>query len=223
MTYIEPLGWAPDGNRLLTNATDIKGRSGVFTIDVRTGELTFIGQGRFPKFAPDGNRIFYVSPGRLPHSVVERNLMSGAERTITTGEFANFSVSPDGRWLAIARGGVGPAAAEEVVLVATENGETRQLYRVPQGERIPPYIGLPFTPDGQAVVVRKREPNQELWLLPTNGGQPRRIEAAVQGWTFGAGGALSLHPDGRQLAGTRLREDRSVEVRVLENFLSAVK
>jgi hypothetical protein len=62
-----------------------------------------------------------------------------------------------------------------------------------------------------------------LWFVPTDGGQARKIEAPIAGWTFGTAGAPSLHPDGRQLAGTRLRENPSVEVRVLENFLSAVK
>lgn len=185
--------------------------------------MTFLGPGRYPKFSPDGTRMLFVTPGSAPpNSLVERNLTTGAERTIITGDFATFTVSPDGRSFAIARGNVLTGAAKEVVLVAADTGEVRQVYRVPQGERVGSYMGMPFTPDGQGILMRKGVP-EELWFVPTDGGPARKIEAPIAGWTFGTAGAPSLHPDGRQLAGTKQRENPSVEVRVLENFLSAVK
>ena len=221
LTYMEALSWAPDGNTLVTNGTDLKGRSGVFTIDVRTGGMTLLGPGRFPQFSPDGTRILFVTPGSAPpNSLVERTLTTGAERTIIAGEFATFTVSPDGRSFAIARGSL--PNATEVVIVAADSGEVRQVYRVPQGERVPSYVGMPFTPDGTGILMRKRVP-EELWFVPTDGGQARKVDAPIAGWTFGTIGSPSLHPDGRQLAGTKARENPSVEVRVLESFLSAIK
>lgn len=150
---------------------------------------------------------------------MERNLRSGAARTVITGDLATFTVSPDGRSFAVARGGVSNAMAQEVVIVAVDTGAVRQIYRVPQGERVPPYNAMAFTPDGRAILLRKMLPNQELWVLPTDGGPGRKVDTAIAGWTFGTAGSPSLHPDGRQLAGTRRRENPSVEVRVLENFL----
>ena len=83
-------------------------------------------------------------------------------------------------------------------------------------------VRLPSTPDGQAVLMRNRPSptSGELWLVPTNGAAPRLVDADVKGWGIGPAGVLSLHPDGRQLAGTRVRrEGAGTEVRVLENFL----
>jgi Tol biopolymer transport system component len=224
LTYINGLNWAPDNSALVTMGTDFRGRSGIFTIDSRTGEATFLTEGDYPKYAPDGRHLFYGKSTEMPiKSVIERHLATGAERTVLTGEFAIFSISPDGRWLAAATGGVLGSAAHEIAIFSVETGEKRIVHRAQPGERIPSYVTMPWTPDGRAVLMRKQRPNEELWLVPTDGGQPRKIDAQVKGWAFGPVGAFSLHPDGRQIAATRLREDVGPEVRVLENFLSAMK
>jgi Tol biopolymer transport system component len=223
VTYLEGLAWSPDGKTLLTNATDFKGRSGVSTIDVGTGDVGFVVAGRFPKFGPDGSRIYYVTPGNGgPNSVIERVLSSGAERTISKGDFVSFTLSPDGRWLAVTRG-ISDAVTQDLAVVSVESGEVRPVYRAQPGERIPPFIGLPWTPDGQAVLMRKRSPPNELWVVPVTGEPPYRVNAEVEGWSFGSAGVISLHPDGRQIAATRVRQDTGAAVRVLENFLSVLK
>jgi Tol biopolymer transport system component len=221
LTYLNGLAWAPDNSSLITTGVDLRGRSGIFTIDAQSGEIAYIVEGTYAKYAPEGGRIFYVKgpggPGTKP--IVERNLTSGAERTVATGELAMFTVSPDGQWLAAAWGGIVGSAAHEIVVIRVETGEVRPVLRIQPGERIPPYVGLPWTPDGRGVLMRKRAPKEELWLVPTTGASPRKIEADVKGWAFGPAGVISLHPDGRQLAGTRVREDGGASVRVLENFL----
>jgi hypothetical protein len=113
--------------------------------------------------------------------------------------------------------------AKEVVIVTADTGAVRHIYRVPQGERVPPYNAMAFTPDGQNILLRKILPHEELWVLPIDGGPGRKVDTQIAGWTFGTAGGPSLHADGRQLVGTRRRENPSVEVRVLENFLSTLK
>jgi Tol biopolymer transport system component len=223
LTYMEKLAWAPDDATLITDGTDLRGRAGVFTIDVRTGDVAFVTKGRFPRYSPDGRRIYYVSPGEQPpNSIVERDVASGAERTVINGDFATFTLSPDGRSLAIARGHGAPGA-REIVSVSAATGDATTLYRAQPGEGLPTHIGLPWTPDGRAILMRTYRSRQELWLLPIAGDSPRKIDIDMKAWAPGPVGTISLHPDGRQLVYTQLREDHGPEVRVLTNFLSALK
>jgi Tol biopolymer transport system component len=222
LTYMERLAWAPDRLTLITDGRDLRGRSGIFSIDVRSGETTFVAEGRFPSYSSDGTHLYFVTPGSMPpNAVVERNLASGSERTIIKGELATYTLSPDGKWLAVAHGS--GSVATDVVAVSVENGQAHVIYQSPANEGIPPYVGLAWTPDSHAVLMRKRVPNEELWLVPITGEPPRKVDVDIRGWAFGPVGSVSLHPDGRQLAGTRVREDRGAEVRVLENFLPALK
>jgi Tol biopolymer transport system component len=226
LTYVDGLTWAPDNSILLTNGRDFRGRSGIFSIDTGTGEAKFVVDGGFPSYTADGSRLYYLRSmkpgGGLPRSIVERDMKSGTERTVATGEFLRVTLSPDDRQLAAASGGVG-GAADELILIAAATGEIRRLYQAQPGDNIPTGVSVPWTPDGQAVLMRKRPPLDELWLVPTTGAPPRKIEADVKGWQFGTAGVISVHPDGRQLAATRIRQDTGASIRVLENFLSFVK
>jgi Tol biopolymer transport system component len=224
LDYMGPLSWAPDGTRLVTNGRDLKGRNGIYEIDVVTGNTTWMGEGGQAKHSPDGRHLFQMRPMKEPwtRALVERDRSTGIERVLFTGEFATFSISADGKWIALASGGVGDASAHAIQLIRVETGEVRELLRAQPGERLPPYVPMPWTPDGQALLVRKPGPRPELWLIPTTGAAPRKIAADIESWAFGTFGVISLHPDGRQLAGTRLSET-GAEVRVLDDFLQALR
>ena len=228
LSYINGLNWSPDNTTLITFATDLRGRSGVFTIDARTGAVGFVVDGGYPQYSPNGRHLFYVKPGEGPgpKAIVERDLTSGNERTIVSGELIRFGVSPDGRSLAATWGGLDTGNAREVVVIRVDSGEVRPILRAQRDDRIPTYNRLPWTPDGQAVLMRNRPSptGGELWLVPTTGAPARLLDVDVKGWAISAAGVLSLHPDGSQLAGTRLgREDTGSEVKVLENFLPALR
>lgn len=224
LLYFGPLSWSPSGDAILTSGTDIRGRNGVFRIDARTGEATVVVEGArnaYPRYSPDGKAVIYrrVEAGNFADiALVERALTSGAERVISRGEFGVFSVSPDGRSLAVSIGGLASAAAQSVVEIRLDSGETRDLLRAGPSERIPPYVAPRWTPDGKAVIVRKRSPN-EIWFVPTGGGQPRRLDLDVRDWAFGPIGQFAIHPDGQRIA--FLSGALSNEVMVLENFLPA--
>lgn len=227
LTYINGLNWSPDDTKLVTSGRDLRGRVGVFVIDAHTGEATFVTEGAYPAYSPDGSRLFFVRPvqGLGPRTIVERDLTSNRERTIVTGEFARFAVSPDGRLLAAAWGGVGTGSAHAIVVIRADTGEVRELLRSDGDDDLGPYVGVRWAPDGSALLVRRRirRFGGELWLVPTTGDTPRKLDADVKGWATGPNGVFSVHPDGRQVAGTRLSPDSGPEVRVLENFLSALK
>ena len=225
LLYLGPLAWSPDGATLLTAGTDVKGRSGVFSVDARTGDVSLLVAGTvgaYPQWSPDGKRVFYRSLEQTPSTpstdsnLVEREIASGAERTIVSGRFAVFSVSPDGRSIALTLGAnQGPGA---IVQVRVDTGEMQDLLRASGAERLAPYVAPQWTPDGRAVLVHKRTPN-ELWLVPTTGSPARKLDLDVREWSFGPVGQFSVHPDGRRIA--FLSGNISNEVMVLENFLPA--
>jgi Tol biopolymer transport system component len=224
LSYFGPIDWAPDGDLFVTAGTDLKGRSGVFTIDARTARSSLIVDtsiNAYPKWSSDGRRMFYRKTGQQRYtdvSIVERDLVSGTERTVARGAFGAFSVSPDGTSIAAPMGGIATASARVLAGIRVDTGEVRELMRVGPSERFPPYVAPQWTPDGRAVLVRKRSPN-ELWLVPL-GGTPRKLDVDVREWSFGAVGQMSVHPDGRQVA--FLTGRLSSEVMVLENFLPPV-
>ena len=61
----------------------------------------------------------------------------------------------------------------------------------------------------------------ELWLVPVNDGQPRKLDIDVATWSLDGLGGFRLHPNGHQIA--FLAGERSQEVWALENVLPTVK
>ena len=223
LLYMGPISWSPDDRTLLTAGTDIKGRSGVFTIDARTADVAFVVAGTVgaaPQWSGDGKRVFYraQAEGERVSRLIERDLITGAERLIYTGNFAVFSVSPDGRSIALIVGDIRNAHGDAVIEIDVQSGASRDLLRGGVSERFAPYIAPRWTPDGRAVLVRKRSPN-ELWLVPTAGALPRRVEFDAADLVFGQVAQFSVHPDGRRIA--FLSGSLTSEVVVLENFLPA--
>ncbi len=226
LLYFLQISWAPDSRSLLTSGIDVKGRSGVFRIDATTGDVTLIAEtigNAYPKWSPDGTHVYYRKNCPVSDSerctLADRDLRTGSERTVTSGALGNFSVSPDGQSIAVLKGGpIGLAAAQAVVQVRIDTGATRDLLRAGPSEILPPWASLPWTPDGKAVLVRKRTPN-ELWVVPMTGAAPYKFEADVRTWAFNPFSPLSLHPDGRRVA--FVSGNVSSEVMVLDNFLSA--
>lgn len=224
LLYFGGISWSPSGDALVTSGTDIKGRNGIFRIDALTGEASMIVEGSrsaYPRWSPDGKAIFYrkaLNGTSAEVALVERALASGAERVVSRGEIGIFTVSPDGRFIAAPIGGMSAAAARSVVEIRVDTGETRELLGAGAAERIPPHVAPRWTPDGKALLVRKRVPN-EIWLVPTTGAAPRRLQLDVKDWTFGPIGQFSLHPDGERVA--FLAGSISSEVMVLEHFLPA--
>ncbi len=77
--------------------------------------------------------------------------------------------------------------------------------------------------DSRGVIVRERldaEGNQwELRLIPIGGGQPRKLDLDTRNMLSPVLSAISVHPDGRQIA--YVAGGQKEEVWVLENFLPA--
>jgi Tol biopolymer transport system component len=224
--------WTPDGRAFIAQAADFKNRVGIVRIDAATGDVAPIAMPpaptRYtrPQLSADGSKLYYfanverVLDGRVVRdpSLVERDMSTGSERTLMklsgrpSAAFGNLS--PDGRYL----GAVlldKPRMAVSIIDLST--GVEQELLRVSAPEN---FLGGPpveWTPDSRAVVVRKEvgEKKQEIWLIPMDRGQPRRLDLGVSNYS---GFQIRISPDGRQIAFTT-GDQPSREFRVLERIV----
>jgi Tol biopolymer transport system component len=236
LVYFDQVSWAPDGHALFSAGTDLKGRNWIFRIDARTGEaapIVPLPQGferAVPQWSPDGKRMYYRVPlqeGDIDGDVafIERILASGQEREVARGNLGSINLSPDGRWIAAQRGDQSTQSVA-IMIIGIETGETKQILSASSAQRIVQFSGIPWTPDGRSVLVRKvlsgnqRESTSELWLVPIADAPPRKLDIDVNSWAAGNRGVISLSSDGRQIA---FRSGQgNAEVWVLENFLPAL-
>lgn len=104
--------------------------------------------------------------------------------------------SADGRLLAI---GVGHLDVAAVVVLPADGGEARELVRQARGWLAP----IAFTPDGRHLIYAARRlppddrPPLVLYRVPVAGGEPERLELAVDR------GPIRVRPDGRRVAFVR--------------------
>jgi Tol biopolymer transport system component len=236
--YPPVVRWAADGQSLLTHGKDIKGRQGLFRIDAQTGAVSVIalstddGEIRSPSESPDGKRIYYmrgyVGQPEREFAVIERDLLGGTEKEVIRGRSIlapNFAplLSPDGQWIIVSKDD--PATRSSALLRGpARGGEFKELIRVDAPRR----VGLQsWTPDGRAILAVVAEAFQapgvsapavatELWRVPLDGSERRKLSLNVAGMT-----PFSVHPDGRQIAFAVTERAKDDEVWVLENFLPA--
>ena len=239
--------WSPDGRALAIQATDPKGRQGVFQIDATTGETSVIalstrgpaGGGETftnPIWAPDGKRLYYsrIDAAGGSSAVVERDLSSGEETELFRRPSARTAVdvhlSPDGRFFAAADGDwfagspsePGTTRSWSIVLVPGEGGAPKDLIRrASHGGGV-----LMWAPDGQSVfvysIVDKSTWTREVWRVPIDGSQPQRLDLNVDflGPPGNSDQRLHVHPDGRRVAFAVSEPAKPAEVWALENFLT---
>lgn len=215
--------WSPDGLSLLAAGTDVRGRQGIFQIDVQTGEATAAilsdGLGPFAGSSPDRKKVYF----NRSDAVIERDVASGSERVVHREEMRLAKVSPDGQYV-FGTTRIDPSTGSSLLLVPVAGGQPRELFRVtiPEGFMPGPFQ---WTPDSSAVMaIKNTGSRRELWLVPVTGGQPRKLDIDPDIWMAGAGGGretgFSLSPDGRYVA-LKLGKE-AYEVWALENFLPAL-
>jgi len=220
-------GWFPDGRSLLAMAQLAGGAPGQFRINVQTGESEPVDLFRVAGFGAaawsrDGRTMYYQKwgPGH-DAAIVARDVASGRERPVhsVAGRSVYISspvLSPDEQQFAVVvRDGESGTMAVKVVPVAS--GDARDVLR---GAQLPWPPSIAWAPDSQGVLFVKQpnpsDPKTELWLVPIQGGEPRKLDLAAADMR-----ELVVHPDGRRIAFTS-GGDRS-EVWVMENFLPGRK
>ena len=129
-------------------------------------------------------------------SSARRSRSASVEKLSTS---VSLTVSPDDRFLGI---GDGDSTTDRLVLVPVAGGAPRELYRASRPEGLDGYRMI-WTRDSRALIVPKlldaNGERKELWLVPVEGGQPRKLDIDVNNWIL-PGGGFQLHPDGRRIA-----------------------
>ena len=236
LDFFRFLSWAPDSRSILVVGVDKHDEDvrGVYEIDVQTGDVTSIvpfERGsviKHPAWSLDGKSIFY------PYWQFTENLARILVRDLETGQeeelyrqsappdIGSVTLSPDGQKLAFltATGDTVKMILEHHVLrvIPAAGGTPYDLIRVPaaEGGMIAAYA---WTPSGREVLFAKSVSSgtqDELWMIPAEGGEPRQLGLAVDGI-----GSLSIHPGGQRIAFHSAKV--GAEIWVMENFLPSLE
>ncbi|HET9371046.1 MAG TPA: hypothetical protein VFO19_12390, partial [Vicinamibacterales bacterium] len=180
---------SPDG-RTVAFISDASGTPQVWVKHMAGGEPVQITFGDVaavrPRWSAQGQRIVYSRAGGGVWSVPR----SGGESRQIVEDGLNADVTADGARLVFEKGGQ--------VLVADGDGRgTTELPRSPR--RLVEHYGDSWptlSPDGESVAVFLGEQGRhgDYWILPADGGEPRRITSDLQ-----EGGAPAWTPDGKAL------------------------
>jgi Tol biopolymer transport system component len=217
--------WSPDSRYLLV-AASVDGAFPIGRIDLQSGgfeRLAETAQGWPAVWSSDGRAIIYhkAQLGAKKMAIVWRDLAAGEEKELFSvtdpSHYAvSLALSPDGGRLAFV---VGEAESRQNVLkiLPVAGGEAHDLLR---GAQLGRPVALSWTPDGQSVLLAKQtrsaDARTELWLVPVQSGEPRRLELAATNMRD-----LRVHPDGRHVAYTS--GGTKSDVWMMENFLPPVK
>ena len=215
--------WSPDNNFILVPgmARPQESWQGLFSIDVETGEIeqqvvaAADNAVRVPVWAPDGRTLYFT---RMD-AIVSKNLETGEETNLYTGNVGNIALSPDGQQLAFTTDAYTGAVDHMLKVIPTTGGQPRDVFRSKETESFAPTTSLFWTPDGKHLVFSSgltqesefEESEVELWQVPVQGGARKRLGIKMP-YLRNAG----IHPDGKRVvfqAG-----DRNYDVWVMENF-----
>lgn len=232
LSYFQLGPWSPDGRSLLLQGRDMKGRGGIFRMDVGTAAVATVllsepgTEAYVPQWSPDGKAIFFrrsIDAAKSSYLVV-RDIETGREKELYRVELPSLigyypvEISPDGRHLAF-RLYQSPNLPELLMVISTSGGEARKLLEVPDPEFI---YGLAWTPDSRYLAFSKvqgplpQKSKSELWRIPAEGGVPEKL-----GLNMDFLHGIHFHPDGQRIAFTAGLPKS--EVWVMENFLPALR
>ena len=216
--------WSLDGRSLLGMANHPTDGIGQFRIDVQTGDFVAVprppGHFGYLSMSRDGRSMIYMAEVKEPkkYCVTARDLETGQNKELycfadPTHFASRLTLSPDGSQLAFV---IRESGSSVLKVMPAAGGEARDLLRgVPL-----PFCEAPiaWAPDGSSLLFARqpgpRDAKTELWLVSVQGGEPRRLELAADGMID-----ICLHPDGRHIAFTEVKDRNGVWV--LENFLPA--
>lgn len=217
--------WSPDGRHLAFTAR----REGdevaqVYVLDGRGGEaqrLTSVSTGaRAPRWKPDGSAILFVSdvyPGAKTDAENKAAATERKNRKYNARVYDAFPIRDWDRWLDDRRPSlfvqtVAPGSTAKDLLAGTEFFAQRGFGgQMGSGSD---NLTAAWTPDGAGIVfgatTNRHESAfadvvQSLWLLPLEGGEPRRLTADAASYgspTFSADGKTlyaSVDPEGEKV------------------------
>ena len=185
--------WQPDGNSLIVQASDDRGRYGYFDVSLANGQARLLVKRAYAGvLSPDGESLLHRSSEGENGSIYSYRLSDGSVETVP-GKFAGrIGVSPDGRIAAVLH-------RTEVRLYPAAGGEGKVLWQTAAD----PPLGrwTLWTADGKALLVPRRDPDAgqrmwRVWVVPVDGLLPYSTDLVYE--TSG-GWPPDIHPDGKRI------------------------
>ena len=230
--YFNGPGWLPDGRSVLVAGSENQ-REGAFLyrVDLATGKAEeVVREGKFElcgfKASPDGKSIFYQGGGNSQQ--LARFDLDTRQTTILREAvpffpqdtaFASPAVSRDGKQVADVQCTFqkGKNAQQEIFVINAAGGETRAVFRYPEGDSVH-FNGLAWTSDDRHILFTRQEHSiQSIWRVPVDGGEAERVCVSMNPFISGP----QMHPDGRSIFFTA--GGGTDQLWALENFLPKVK
>ena len=210
--------WSPDGQLLYLAAWDNEGM-GIYRVNTQNGEFTPIVRVKAPaslhwhEISPDGSTFIYGrrENSKAPYRIVSRKLTTGEEKVLHTGDKNWFSISPDGKRLALINQG-----KDKVLQITPVSGgrPTELMHFKDEKTSISP---VEWSADGKYIFFDRMHKNnlRGLWRIAVNGGKPEALNLEMSSFQN-----LSVHPEGRHIAFDSPGAIRSrPAIWVMENFL----
>ena len=217
--------WSPDGNSFLVIGRDPPERDGLFRIDARTGAVSVLmrnnaetGYLARARLSPDGKVVYFQRHGG--GGIFAYDFADKRERRLFDGQVGALDLSPDGKRLAFVSVDLSaPGFPRRVFLLSTGGGEPKEIFRWSSGGG---QVPIAWAADGKRLILGKKDesrrtlpheqPEIELWSLPAEGGEPRKLGLGMPGLL-----SVSMHPSGNRVA--LYTREQELEVWAIENFL----
>ncbi|MDP9176458.1 MAG: hypothetical protein M3O61_02140 [Gemmatimonadota bacterium] len=210
LSRLTRLYWFPDGRSFILRGNDLKGRPGIFRMDLQSGDLKALVQnsqenvGRMLSITGDGKMVYYMTndSSRTQSGVNELDPATGEVRVIyrvrEPSRIVGMAVSPNARQLAINMYG-GEYGTGAVTLLPVTGGTPREIYRFSPSEPLSNFPGIAWTPNGQQILfgVLRGGPGTrvDVRAVSVSGGVSHSI-----GIPLALISALQVSPDGRRIA-----------------------
>jgi dipeptidyl aminopeptidase/acylaminoacyl peptidase len=187
---------SPDGKTVVVvvtrpNYADDRNESDLYAVETGTGavrQLTTRHRASEAHWSPDGRSIAFLSPDSAGHEQIWILPMQGGDaRSLThiDGDVAHFAWRPDGEAIAYASEDQAPK----------REGEAKHIHTFVVGD--------------QDIFLREQLRPQHIWVIATNGGDPKRLTGGTWGLEFvlppsSPPSHLSWSPDGKTIAFARV-------------------
>ncbi len=222
LAFIERLRWSPHGQSLLLSGSDAQGRSGLFVLDLDSGEAQRAVVARGGGFrglegdwSADGQRIYVARPaGSERFEIRSYDPESGQDDPV-------YQPPPGRAVIRHVRRAAGSDTLAFVLGVGADGGDlSLQVLDVQTGQartvlrsRFGSISGIEWLPGGDSILVAAEAPQaSSLWLAPSSGASdPRLLETP---WK--RPGPVRVSPDGQWVSFSH--EEPKAEVWALDDL-----